>query len=263
MQNSPSLQLLPAGSSPLHASAASSHTSEQSLSPSGPLHGSLPPWHEPEPSQVSPVVQNCPSSHAVPESAGAKSQAWSTHTAIWHSGAAGHCESSLHSTHVPAPSHTPPAHAVSIGRSSCEPMPPLQTSSVHSLPSSTGRSSSSATGAGKPLPLHSTCRQSLSVWSAAGSTVPSAVSSFPQVPSSQMIVRQNVSITPQSAASLQPTQPPVSLHTPAAHGVPGGTGVWLATPSAQASVVHSKPSSGTSVSSICELTPPEPSHTST
>src|SRR6185295_5223170 len=66
LQNRPSSQTEPSGSFALHASALSSQTSEQSASPSGPLHG-LPPCSVQPPLKHELVpLQNTPSSHAEP-----------------------------------------------------------------------------------------------------------------------------------------------------------------------------------------------------
>jgi hypothetical protein len=72
-----------------------------------------------------------------------------------------------HATQVPAPSQTLPpfwVHAVPAGLAGCDGVPPVQASVVHWLPSSAGRSVSSATVVVPPCPSQTVCWQSPGVW---------------------------------------------------------------------------------------------------
>ena len=202
---------------------------------------------------------------AVPSGVSLSPHWFALHVALWHAVPCGHCGAPVHSTHTPLPSHTRPpfcAQGDASGWFGCTTTPPAQVSSVHSLPSSAGKSVSRATGAGTPLPSHSSSWQSPAIWLASGSAVPASVFATPHCPPAEHVRAWQKVLAPQSGGWLQPMQCPAlsqcRVPPPPQGGLPCLAGL-VGTPAVQTSSVQSLPSTGLSVSSTTSMLLPAPS----
>jgi AMMECR1 domain-containing protein len=185
---------------------------------------------------------------------------------VWHSvSVPAHWVGALHCTQAPPALHTVPLpwlHAVSTGLRGCEGTPAVQTSLVHWLPSSAGRSVLSAALTMLPAPSHWFFLQSPAVWALVA--VPAGALLAPQALPAQVRVWHSVSAPAHWVAALHCTQVPAALHTvppPWLHAVSTGLRGCEGTPAVQTSLVHGLPSSaGRSVLSMPLTMLPAPSH---
>jgi hypothetical protein len=116
--------------------------------------------------------------------------------------------------------------------------PALHASFVQALPSSEGKSLSSAIVERAPLPSHTALEQSPAV--CAATLVFAAVNARPQTPVTHVRVWHASSAPAQSVGARHATQVPSPSHwvPPIAHGLPAATGLLTGIPSSQTSSVH-------------------------
>src|SRR5580765_2723784 len=153
----------------------------------------------------------------------------------------------MHSTQLPAPSHSVPVptlQATPEPNGGLDAWPPLQRSCVHGL-LSTGRSLSLTA-------LMTSPSMQVSLWQSPGegfpTTVPLATLVKPQVPFTQTLTWQAFGGAGQLASVMHPTQFPLPSHIRAPPQlVPRLTFGFDATPLMQTSSVHGFPSTGRSL----------------
>ena len=153
------------------------------------------------------------------------------------------------------------AQGRSIGAGGNMGAPSTQLCTVHSRPSSCGRSVSSTIGVRPPSPSQINAWQSPGSWSCVGATLPRAANVRPHTPAVHVFAAQNVS-SPHSSGVAQPTHWPLAsqLRLPSPHSLPGSRSVCVGVFPSHVSVVQSFRSSGRSLSRVTEVTPPAPLH---